>query len=68
MPSSLSVNGGMPRDVPWQGRTVHAGTEHPLAQVPGESLGLGRVAVGQPDPVTAHQGAGGDAGRDVAGR
>jgi hypothetical protein len=32
MLSLLSVNVGMPRDVPWQGRTVHAGIwKYPVA-------------------------------------
>lgn len=31
MPSVLSVNVGMPRDVPWQGKTVHTGVwKHPV--------------------------------------
>ncbi|MGH3278377.1 MAG: MOSC domain-containing protein [Trebonia sp.] len=31
MPSLLSVNVGMPRDVPWRGRTVHTGVwKHPV--------------------------------------
>ena len=32
MPSLLSVNVGLPRDVPWQGRTVYTGVwKHPVA-------------------------------------
>ncbi|MFI6559327.1 MOSC domain-containing protein [Streptomyces sp. NPDC050534] len=32
MPSLVSVNVGMPKDVPWQGRTVHTGVwKHPVS-------------------------------------
>ena len=52
MLSLLAVNVGMPRDVPWQGRTVHAGIwKYPVAgprmarrlNVDGDGQGFGEI-------------------------